>query len=94
MLPSVGLALQIRVRLRGVHSSHYRFGGHLEALLPPSRQVILIARTLQSVNGRLIGCTFIFKLCCVTAWAAEHHFNMQIDSSEALHYAFSGLFSD
>lgn len=47
-----------------------------------------------SAIGRLIGCTFVFKLCCVTARAAEHHFNMQIDSSEALHYAFSGLFSD
>lgn len=49
--------------------------------LPLNRQVILMARQWQSAIGRLIGCTFIFKLCCVTAQAAEHHFNMQNNSS-------------
>lgn len=88
---STGFANQVGVR--GPISLITGFGARSEALLPATQQTgNPTARALQPATSRLIGCTFIFKLCCVTAWAAEHHFNMQIDSSEALHYAFSACF--
>lgn len=88
---STGFANQVGVR--GPISLIAGFGARSEALLPATQQTgNPTARALQPATSRLIGCTFIFKLCCVTAWAAEHHFNMQIDSSEALHYAFSACF--
>lgn len=83
------------------HLSRHRLGGGggscvapSKALPPQSRQVILTARTLPVSHWPSDWMHIHLQIMLCDSRAAEHHFNMQIDSSEALHYAFSGLFSD
>ena len=62
--------------------------------LPRSRQVTSTPRTPPVSDGPSDRMHIHLRIMLCDSRVAEHHFNMQIDSSEALHYAFSGLFSD